>query len=240
MFVFLVFVDAAGLKHLIHEMSNVRMLWSDGWLVELHAPVSGSFHVYLSYDALSEQAMKMLCVRLESLVPTCDIFIHTKGMKDGSMLETNVAESDLFVAMVTDKYFNFANCRRELVTALHGKKPMLLLLDAGSKGGDTRPMTADALRVQLTSLDEEADCTQKEHNAAERLIKVIESGSMEHLKKKELADLLVLLQVLLTRARSHTAVTIQDSSKDPISDRTNIMMITQSPCRPRRKQARQF
>ena len=32
-FVFLVFVDAAGLKHLIHEMSNLRMVWSDGWLL---------------------------------------------------------------------------------------------------------------------------------------------------------------------------------------------------------------
>ena len=194
-FVFLVFVDAAGLKHLIHEMSNLRMMWSDGWLLELHAPVSGSFHVYFSHDALSESTVKMLSIRLQKLVPTAEIFIHMDGMKDGSMLETNVVESDLFVAMITDNYLGYASCRRELVTALHHKKQMLLLLDAGTKTGATRPMNASLLRVQLSLMDEEAYCTQKEHNAAERLIKVIESGSMEHLKKKDLADLLALLQV---------------------------------------------
>ena len=111
------------------------------------------------------------------------------------MLETNVMESDLFVAMITNDYLNFANCRKELTTALHNKKLMILLLDAGASKGDTKPMTAKELRVHLSRLDEEVgEFTQKEHNAAERLIKVIESGSMEHLKKKELSDLLKLLQ----------------------------------------------
>ena len=84
--------------------------------------------------------------------------------------------------------------RTHKVTAIHNKKPILLLLNAGSKKGDTKPLTADKMREQLNRLDEEGVCSQKEHNAAERLIKVIESGSTEHFKKKELNDLLVQLQ----------------------------------------------
>jgi hypothetical protein len=80
------------------------------------------------------------------------------------------------------------------VTAIHNKKKIVLLLNAGSKTGDTKPLTADKLRVQLSRLDEEGACTQIEHNAAERLIQTVESGSTEHLKKKELNDLLVKLQ----------------------------------------------
>ena len=69
-------------------------------------------------------------------------------------------------------------------------------------------MTADSLRVTLTHLDEEGVCSQKEHNAAERLIKTIESGSTEHLKKKELNDLLVQMQEpkatkLMIKLQSH-------------------------------------
>ena len=80
------------------------------------------------------------------------------------------------------------------MTAIHNKKPIILLLNGGKKRGATKPVSADNLRVALAHIDEEGTCTQKEHNAAERLIKTIESGSTEHLKKKELNDLLVKLQ----------------------------------------------
>ena len=193
-FVAMFVIDAVGLSHMVHEMSDLRMMWSDGWLLDLHAPVAGSFHAFLSHDAISEKTMQMLEIRLEKLIPTCNVFIHTDGMKDGSMIETNVIESDVFVAMVNDTYLNYANCRRELVAALHAKKKMILLLDAGSKSGDTRPVTAETLRLQLELLDERPEFTDQERRAAERLIKVVESGSMEHLKKKELSDLLGIIQ----------------------------------------------
>ena len=59
--------------------------------------------------------MSFLKVRLSTCVPSCDMFIHTDGMKDGSMIEQYVLESDIFVAMITDDYLDYANCRRELV-----------------------------------------------------------------------------------------------------------------------------
>ena len=49
-------------------------------------------------------------------MPGFDLFIHRDGMKDGTMVETYVMESDVFVAMVTDDYLDYANCRRELVS----------------------------------------------------------------------------------------------------------------------------
>ena len=42
LFVYLGFVDAAGIKHIAHEMSDVRLMWTDGFLLHMHDAVSGN------------------------------------------------------------------------------------------------------------------------------------------------------------------------------------------------------
>ena len=211
----------------------------------MHDAVSGQYHAYLSHDALTEEQMVYLKLKMQTMVPGCDIYTHMDGMKDQSMIESNVMESDVFVAFVTEGYLKYHNCRRELVTlppsashvpvwlrpcslrrlfpashapwplpvhplflrcprtgchaskkvtAIHSKKPMILLTDGGPLRGAKKPVTAEALRAVLSHVDEEGVCSVKEHNACERLIATIETGSTEHLKKKELNDLLVKLQ----------------------------------------------
>ena len=83
----------------------------------MHDAVSGQFHAYLSHDALTEEQMVYLKLKMQTMVPGCDIYTHIDGMKDQSMIESNVIESDVFVAFVTEGYLKYSNCRRELVTA---------------------------------------------------------------------------------------------------------------------------
>ena len=90
---------------------------TDGFLLHMHDAVSGQFHAYLSHDALTEEQMVYLKLKMQTMVPGCDIYTHIDGMKDQSMIESNVIESDVFVAFVTEGYLKYSNCRRELVTA---------------------------------------------------------------------------------------------------------------------------
>lgn len=151
--------------------------------------LADGYHVFLSHDPFAETTMMHIKTTLTTLVPSCTVFLLKDDLKDASLLEAHVRESDVFVAMITDTYLAAAHCRRELVAAIEAKKPMLLLLDSGPRSG-SGCVTVHELRAQLDRLDRSGNCSKEQHNASERLIAMLEDGSSEHMKKKDLDDVL--------------------------------------------------
>lgn len=135
-FLYVLYTSFGGLKRLWREMSNERLLWSDGRPIVLERPrYADGKHVFLSADPYVESQAIAIKSSLTTLVPSCEVFLHRDDMRDSSNLEMYVKESDVFVAIITSNYLSISSCRRELVAAVDAQKPVVLLVDSGAMRG---------------------------------------------------------------------------------------------------------
>jgi hypothetical protein len=189
-FAFMLRIFVRAILRLRREFSIKHLTWSDsGAPVRLEPPrAGGGFHVFLSQDPFADSGTAELKSTLSALVPSCEVFLHSEHMRDMSHLERYVSDSDVFVAVLSRDYLGTANCRRELVAALHAKKPMVVIVDTDPEQGGSS-INVHEMRAQLEALDAYT-CPTEQHRAAERMIATLESMSGDHLVQKRLDTLL--------------------------------------------------
>ena len=76
--------------------------------------------------------------QLQILIPTIKIWLDVDELDDVGRLEECVGASMCFAIFLSKNYFKSKSCRRELATALHSGKPMIVVHESDvAKGGAT-------------------------------------------------------------------------------------------------------
>ena len=82
---------------------------------------------------------------LTLMLPECRAFLDVDNLKEISMLETYIDQSDVICIFLTRSYISSANCMRELVAAVKAGKQLVVVVETDEeKGAPTevkRPLT---------------------------------------------------------------------------------------------------
>ena len=119
------------------------------------------------------------------LLPSLRIFLDVDDLEDIAHLEKYVADSDVVLVMLTDKYIASANCRRELIAAFELKKPIIICreTDINHGGALVAYRVWDVLRPEYAM-------EPKEQAVCKRLLSIAargtEGGTIEWYREKHL------------------------------------------------------
>ena len=108
-----------------------------GYEPVLDLPMRMSFHCFVSHCWSTGQDQTHTLVRqLQLLITNVKIWLDVDNLDDVGMLEQSVKDSAVFIIFLSTGYFESANCRRELYTALAENKPIVVVREADeTKGG---------------------------------------------------------------------------------------------------------
>ena len=73
-----------------------------------------------------QEKMRLLKVKLSSLMPSLRVFLDVDDLKEGRGME-GIDCSHVVLVFCTDGYFRSPNCMRELLRASLAKKPIILM-----------------------------------------------------------------------------------------------------------------
>jgi hypothetical protein len=96
----------------------------------LDLPVECQFHCFLSHVWNSGQdATHTIARKMQLLLPALRIWLDVDHLQNISKLDEEVAKAAVVIIFASKGYFKSTNCRRELYSALHLKKPIIVIVD---------------------------------------------------------------------------------------------------------------
>jgi hypothetical protein len=112
-------------------------LVSSGHEPNLELSRSHHFHGFLSHVwGTGQDSTHTIVRRMQLLVAGCKIWLDVDNMDNVGELEACVADATVFLIFLSKGYFQSANCRRELYSALSCDKPIVTIREAAEdKGG---------------------------------------------------------------------------------------------------------
>ena len=110
---------------------------STGFEPKLDLSTDLEFHCFLSHAwGTGQDQTHTVARQLQLLMPDAKIWLDVDNLDDVGKLEQSVRDSAVFIIFLSKGYFNSANCRRELYTALAASKPIVVIQEADeAKGG---------------------------------------------------------------------------------------------------------